>query len=140
MSGSTTVNGIWPQTPAAFDATYLPDQLIAGVYPRVTENVTLAGAQGVLVRGTVLGVVTATGKYVVSASAATDGSQTPIAVLADTYDTTAGDVAGAGCYFSGEFNQNAVTMGTGWTAATLATALRPSNIYLKNAVTAADPT
>ncbi|MFT8634759.1 head decoration protein [Novacetimonas hansenii] len=87
-----------------------------------------------------LGVVTATGKYVLSASAATDGSQTPVAILADTYDTTAGDVVGAGCYFTGEFNQNALTMGAGWTATTLAAALRPANIYLKGAVTAADPT
>jgi len=138
MSDSTT-NGIYPQTPGTFDATYLPDQLIAGVYPRVTGNVTLAGSNGVLVRGTVLGAVTASGKYIPAASAATDGSQNPVAILADTYNTTSGDVVGAGVYLTGEFNVNAVTLGTGLTAAAATAALRPLSIFLKSAVSAADP-
>ncbi|MFT8785453.1 head decoration protein [Gluconobacter oxydans] len=140
MSDTNSVNGIYPQTPAMFDATYQPDQLIAGVYPRVTDNVTLASGNGIVARGTALGLVTATGKYIPSASAATDGSQTPVAILADTYDTTSGDVVGAGVYLTGEFNENAVTMGAGWTATTLKSAFRPNNIYLKSAVSAADPT
>jgi len=138
MSESTT-NGIYPQTPGTFDATFLPDQLIAGPFQRVTGNVTLAGANGVLLRGTVLGAVTASGKYIPAASAATDGSQNPLVILADTYDTTSGDVVGAGVYLTGEFNVNAVTLGTGLTAAAAKTALRPLSIFLKSAVSAADP-
>ena len=57
---TVTNNGNYPQQPLNFDNTYLPDQLIAGVYPRVTQNAivptsaTLNGSTS-LPRGTVMG-------------------------------------------------------------------------------------
>lgn len=129
--------------PGAATETYSPDQLIAGPLQRVTANVTLAGGQGVLARGTLLGQVTAQGasfgKYLVSAAAATDGSQAPSAILADTFDTTAGDVVGAGVYLTGEFNAAFVAYGAGTTQASSFAALRGVNIFLKASVTAAAP-
>lgn len=109
---------------------YLPDQLVAGAFPLVTQPITVASGAGVVARGTVMGIVTASGKYIPSASAASDGSQTPVAVLADTVDATSADVA-SGAYFSGEFNSNALTLGAGWTTATVAAALRDASIFIK---------
>ena len=138
MSGSLyTPNN---QQPGVTVESYVPDQLIAGQFFRVTfGNAVLAGGQGVLARGTLLGQVTATGKYLVATAAATDGSQVPSAVLADSYDTTLGDVTGAGLYLTGEFNANRVIFGAGVTAASAFAALRGVNIFLKSAVSAADP-
>jgi hypothetical protein len=128
------------QVPGASTESYVPDQLIAGQFFRVTlGSATLTGGQGVLARGTLLGQTTATGKYVVSTAAATDGSQVPSAILADTYDTTAGDVVGAGLYLTGEFNANRVTFGAGITAASAFAALRGVGIFLKSSISAADP-
>ena len=65
--------------------------LIEGLHPgaflmteangqRSRENITIASGAGIVAPGSVLGRVTATGKYVVSAVGATDGSQTPAAI------------------------------------------------------------
>ncbi|SFC84570.1 Bacteriophage lambda head decoration protein D [Pseudomonas citronellolis] len=51
---------------------------------------------GVHLPGTVLGKVTATGKFVALAPAATDGSQTAAAVLRARADATDGDVNAVG--------------------------------------------
>lgn len=238
-----TVNSLIdnPQIPGAFDNTYLPDQLIAGPFHRVTADITILSGEGQLARGTVLGQVTigaassaakaggntgtgtlvldvttpveanakagiytvrcveavvnggkfqvidpfgvdlgtviipagagnsvtfsdqvkfvltdggtdfivgdgfditvaaGSGKYRVSKTAATDGSQVPTAILVDFSDSTAGDAL-TGAYFSGEFNQNAMTFGTGFTAASAAPLLRKLSIFLKDALSAADPT
>lgn len=56
--------------------------------------------------------ITASGKFVLSAAAASDGSETPDAILAETVDASAEDKQ-AVVYFSGEFNENALTLGTG---------------------------
>jgi hypothetical protein len=77
------------------------------------------------------------GSYVLSAAAATDGSQTPSAILVDGVDTTGGALAAA-IYESGEFNVNALIFGTGWTAVTAEAPLRAVSIYLKTPV-AGDP-
>lgn len=47
---------------------------------RSRENIAIAAGAGIVSPGSVLGRVTATGKYVVSAVGATDGSQTPAAI------------------------------------------------------------
>lgn len=56
-------------------------------------NVTLDDAAGVLEAGTVLGMVTATGKYVAYTDAATNGvgSDTAVGILYHRRDTTAGE-------------------------------------------------
>jgi hypothetical protein len=226
-----TPNGDVPQQPMNFDNSYLPDQLIAGVYPRVTANVTVTSGATVnsvtpLPRGTVLGqstigaatfalkagdtgnatcsavtvaanakvgvyiakfltattfnvfdplgnevgqgtlsaafaneigftmaaggtamvagdqalftVAAGAGNYIPSVATATDGSQVPSAILADQCDPSAGAVT-AGVYLTGEFNLNAITFDSGYTAAALAPLLRPFNIFLKSANVASDP-
>lgn len=137
---SLTVNsrGDNPQTPGVTAETYIPDQLIAGAADLVTDSVTVLSGQ-VLVRGSVLGKITASGKYILSLSAAVDGSQNPSVIAADYIDATAGDVT-AGVYLAGEFNGAALTLGTGITLAAATAAFRPLSIYVKNSVTAADPT
>ncbi|QNT79435.1 head decoration protein [Entomobacter blattae] len=132
-------NSDYSPAPGIFDATFVPDQLIAGVQTRVTDSITLKAGQGILHRGAVLGVPTAGGGAVLCTQSATDGSQTPIYVLASTYDTTQGDVINAGIYATGEFNFRALSYGEGWTFDTLKRAFRPVNIHIKDSVSAADP-
>lgn len=115
------------------EGTLAPDNLIAGDYPRVTEQAVIASGAGVLTRGTVLGKVTATGKFIKSASAAADGSQTPDRVLAEDVDASAADVT-APTYLSGEFNQRALVLGAGHTIASIKDGLRDKNIYIKGSV------
>lgn len=110
--------------------TFTPDKLIAGDYPVVTDIVTID--TGTLTRGTCLGKITATGKYVICNSANSDGSQSPVAILAEDADASSADVQ-AQVYLSGAFNQAAVTFGGTDTAATHKVALRDLNIYLKKA-------
>jgi len=236
---SVTSNGDVPQQPMNFDNSYIPDQLIAGVFPRVTQGLaTVLHAATVnsvtpLPRGTIMGqqtigsasvvagtntgtgtftmdgttpilpnakvgayvltilatgraqlvdpkgvslgeydftsagsvtianeikgvladtsthfvagdkftitVAAGSGKYVPSVATATDGSQVPSAILVDQTDPSAADV-NAGLYFTGEFNSNAITFDSSWTVATLTPLLRPLGIYLKDSVSAADPT
>ena len=109
---------------------YVPDQLIAGIVPLVTDNVTIVSGAGVIKRGTVLGKITASGKYTTSLTASADGSQSAAVVAADTVDATSADQV-CGVYLSGEFNANAMTLGTGWTVATVTAALRSLGIYVK---------
>lgn len=59
------------------------DKLFAGDFPLATEAVPISSGEGSLLRGTVLGVVTATGKLAVVDKLANDGSQTPYCVLAE---------------------------------------------------------
>lgn len=110
--------------------TFTHDKLIAGDYPIVTDIVTI-GAAADLVRGTVLGKITATGKYVICDSAGTDdGRRTPVAVLSEDAAAASADVQ-AVVYLSGAFNAAACTFGGTDTAATHRAALRDVNIYLK---------
>lgn len=124
-----------PQYPMASSETFVPDQLIAGKFDLVTmQNVTITGS-AIYQRGTVLGQITASGKYTIATSAASDGSQNPCAILGDYTDCTGGDVNGA-IYATGEFNTNALTLGTGITAAAAKAALRPFSIFLRNVLPA----
>lgn len=59
------------------------------------DKVTFAGGNGIIPPMSVLGKITASSKYVVSNPAASDGSQTAIAVSLVQVDTTNGDVQGA---------------------------------------------
>lgn len=111
---------------------FTADNLIGGDYPVVTESVTVLTGQN-LVRGTVLGKITASGKVIASLSAAVDGSETPYAILAEDVDASAGDVVGT-AYLSGEFNESELTIGTGHTADSIRAGLRDLGIYLKTAV------
>ena len=127
--------------PGMFAVTFVPDQLIAGPHQLVTDTVTIASGQ-VVARGAVLGIITASGKYAVALAASSDGSQTPSVIAADTIDASAGDALG-GVYMAGEFNGNALVLGTGITLAAAKAALRPMSIYVKSVpagLSSADPT
>lgn len=105
------------------------DQLIVGTFPVVMDKVTLlAGAT--YVRGSVLGIITASQKAKLVDKAQADGSQTAYAILAETVDATAADKV-APVYLSGEFNQDKLVFGGTDTAADHKAALRNLNIYLK---------
>lgn len=138
MTLQSTNIGPNPQVPGTVQEVYIPDQLIAGNLHLVTDTVTLLSGSGVIARGTVLGRITASGKYIPSLPAAVDGSQNPVAIASDTVDATSADQL-AGAYFTGEFSQIAIVYTT-WTLAALKAALANQTIYLKSTVIAADPT
>lgn len=79
-----------------------------------------------------------TGDYVVSVKTASDGSQTPSAILTTTVDTTNGPVT-VDAYVMGEFNARAISYDSSWTLPALQAALRVFSIFLKYTVSAADP-
>lgn len=111
-----------------------PDQLLIGEQTVVTRNITLLSGQN-LVRGSVLGKITSGGKYTLSASASSDGSQTPDAILAQDCNASAGDKVTI-AYFTGGFNINRVTLGTGHTTASIMEGLRLKDIHLITAIPA----
>lgn len=116
--------------PASFtSATFTPDRLIAqNAHLLVHEPITLISGQNLL-RGALLGKITASGKYNLSLSAAGDGSQTPAAILAEDTNAAAADKATV-AYFRGDFDSSAVIFGASHTAATVKAALRTANIEL----------
>lgn len=109
--------------------TYQPDQLLAGDFPIIRESGVIAAGQQ-LSRGAVLGQLTAGGQYKLSASAATDGSQTPVAVLDEDIDTTEGALPGV-LMLTGEVRGDALHLGTGHTIASVADALRPLSLFVR---------
>lgn len=114
--------------------TYTPDNLHAGDFPIVTEDGVIEDGQD-LPRGAVLGKITASGKLVLSESDAGDGSETPYAVLAVDVDADGADVT-APVYLTGEFNERALTIGTGHTADDIRDGLREKGIFIKGSVAA----
>ncbi len=78
------------------------------------------------------------GNFVLCAKGATDGSQIPAAILADSADATSGPTK-VGAFFTGEFNSNAVFYDGSWTLQDIAAALITRNLHLKSAILAADP-
>jgi hypothetical protein len=142
MTLSATPIGDNSSAPGIVANVYLPDQLIAGPFQPVTHGITVLSGQGVLKRGTLIGRVTASGKYIKSLAGASDGSQTVLAVLADDVDATSADALG-GAYLTGEFNSNAMTYDSSWTLSALQLAGRAYDIYVKSmsaAMSSADPT
>ena len=61
-----------------------------------------------LLAGTVLGKITASGKYTISPHSGSDGSQTGVAVLFDDCDPTAGDVLATAITREAEVDGNAL--------------------------------
>jgi hypothetical protein len=111
----------------------VPDNLIAGSNMQlITRSITLLSGQNV-VRGAVLGIVTASGKYALSASAASNGTQTPKAIAAEDSDASGGDKTLL-VYIAGEFNENEITLGTGHTVSSIREGLRDNGIFLKPSV------
>ena len=98
--------------------------------PFVTKSVVIKEGQGILARGTVLGI-TADGEAVVVDSSATDGSQEADCILADTIDTT-GETVTYVAYASGRFNRKALIVGGTDDVEVHEGRLRGLGIYLKD--------
>lgn len=115
--------------PGMKSALFVPDQLVAGTLQLVTDTGIVTG--GAFKRGTVLGLVAASGKYTQCVKTAEDGSQVPVAILVDDVDASSADQNG-GLYLMGEFNQNRVIIDASWSIADIKSALRPMAIFLKD--------
>lgn len=68
-----------------------PTAILASGAGYVTVQVTIKSGEGELDKGTVLGVETASEKYVAYDDGAADGSEVAKAILADTVDATSSD-------------------------------------------------
>lgn len=100
-----------------------------------TESFSFVASQNLL-PGSVLGAVTATGHLKLSASAAGDGSEVPIAILLEpinSFDpqTGAGAVVKGPAAVRGSFNPTALVLGAGHTVASIQAALRARGIFLR---------
>ena len=111
-----------------------PDNLHGGDFPiRSQEEVLITGQN--LVRGAVVGKITASGKVNLSLSAAVDGSQNVFGIVADDVDATAGDKQ-VTIYTAGDFNENEMTYGTGHTADSVRDAFRALGIHTRAGIAA----
>lgn len=105
----------------------IPDNLIAKVdVPTKTQSVTLAAAQGILKRGTVVAMDGETAKVMTS-------GKTPHGIICDDVDAT--ETAVAEVYVTGCFNKAALNAATEYelTAADIA-ALRNGGIFVEDVV------
>jgi hypothetical protein len=117
------------------------DNLIAGPrFPVAFKGVTLESGQGVLKRGTVLGVVTSTGLAVTVDSTnvdgvdAPDGSNVPDSILAEDVDTGGGDPVSAVAYSAGYFVRGSLIFGGSDTWQTHELEMRKLNMHLSASV------
>lgn len=110
------------------ETSYDPGGLIAGDFPVAHRTVTI-GTAADLVRGAVLGRITGSDKYVLSATAAGDGSEVPVAVLAADAAAAAADVV-APVYFAGEFAADQLTFGAGHDADSVDASTRQNGLSI----------
>ena len=111
--------------------TYTPDNLVADIDLAVSTEIVTIKQGEVRTRGALLGKITAEDKYILSLSAAADGSQDPRRILAEDVDATAADVE-AIVYKSGAFNVNSMTLGTAHTFATIKDPLWTESIEVRD--------
>lgn len=116
--------------------TYTPKDLIAGDFPvaRDMAEIPISYTAGGLLEGTVLGMNSTDGTFRPSLAASNDGTQTPRAILLDNVadmSTLAISYSSVPVAFTGEFNEEALVIGTGHTADSIRAGLRDKNIYLK---------
>ncbi|SIT50446.1 conserved hypothetical protein [Paraburkholderia piptadeniae] len=118
----------------------LADATVGTAYTSAELNFTITAGGTAFSAGDsfTLTVVDAVGTFKESVKTASDGSQTPVGVLVDNVDASAGAVEGA-AYVMGEFNARALIYDASWSIPTLTTALRPYGIFVKSSVSAADP-
>lgn len=110
------------------------DNLIAGsaVETVSTGYILLTGQ--VVVRGQMMGRITATGKWKKYQSASVDGSEIPRGVSAEAIDATAADKKIV-IYTTGEFNKNALVFDGGDTlTVAVKNLLQDVNIHTKDSV------
>lgn len=124
----------FPAKSRVVDSIVHNDLMLPGKTP-VFVTFTLTGGAKYLA-GSVLGRVTATGKLVLSASAAGDGSQTPIAVLphdvaAYAADGVTGEDKTVAVLVEGYVNETALVFGAGHSIATVKPLLRATGVQMR---------
>ncbi len=109
--------------------TFVPDNLLAGDFPLKTKTITLKAGTS-YTRGMVLeeGASADVGKFLL---VTTDANAKY--VLLEDMDATAADKK-ATVAITGEFNSNALTLGSGATKAGITKALEPLSIFVRDAV------
>lgn len=110
------------------EAAYDPNDVLVDSEGILTREVTLVSGQNVA-RGAVLGKITTGGKYKLSASADSDGSQTPVAIAMQAIDATGGDKK-ISVYLNAKVRPSKLIFGTGHTAASTFEALAKVGIQL----------
>jgi len=132
-------------TVSAPDGLAMPNATVGTPYVSADINFTLTAGGNAFAAGDEFTINVLPGNYVLCSRTAQDGSQIPAAILADATDASGGAVA-AGAYVMGEFNVNALYVDPSWGANAavwgpmLTAMFRNTGIFLKSAVTAADPT
>lgn len=109
--------------------TFTPSQIEAGDFPIVMDSGVIAAGQQLL-RGAVLGQVTASGEYLLCKADAEDGSQVPKVILDRDVDTTDG-AHSAPIRLTGQVLGSQLTLGAGLTLATAKAALRPLCLFVR---------
>lgn len=109
-----------------------PDNLFNDINVSVSEkSVKIKKSATPLKRGTVLGVITATGFAIPVDSSKADGSQLADCILADDVDASAADTV-AVAYTKGQFNRKALIFTGTETVENYEAQLRDVGIYLKD--------
>jgi hypothetical protein len=105
--------------------------IVGGIMPIVSDVVTLKSGAAYL-RGSVLGIITASSLAVKVDSTKADGSQTAYAILAEDTDATSANTP-AVVYMTGEFNSAKLIFGGTDTIANHKKDLRVLSIFAKTA-------
>lgn len=112
---------------------YIPDNLFNDTsIPVLTKSVILKPGQGVLIRGTILGIESESGQAVIVNSASANGSGKADCILTDDIDTGTTDPVTTTAYNSGMFNRNALIVGGTDTVETHEKELRSLGIFMKD--------
>lgn len=108
---------------------YERDNLFGGDYPVKYGEVEI-GASETLVRGTVLGIITASGYGTTLDIAAADGSENFWGILTEDVTTGVGETKMAPAAIAGSFQSQALVMGGATTIADIKEAARALNCYI----------
>ena len=131
-------------TVAAPDGLAMPNATVGTAYSNADINFTITAGGTAFAAGDEFVINIPSGNYVSCVKTASDGSQIPVAILADYADASGGAVA-TGAYVMGEFNVNAIVVDASWGANSaawgpaLSAMLRNTGIFLKSVVSAVDP-
>jgi hypothetical protein len=112
----------------ASNSSYQPKNILANSDDVTTRKVTILSGQNLAV-GAVIGKITTGGKYVLSAAAASDGSETPDLVLAEACDASGGDRE-AIAYEVATVVSTALVLGAGHSVASIREGLRGKGIKI----------
>ena len=111
------------------------DNLFSNVMQPAIRGIEKLVAGGSVVRGQALGQITSSKSLTALDVDNNDGSNTIYAIAAETVDNSAGgatvDIL---VYYSGQFNQDALTFASGETAATHKSAARKLNIFFEKSI------